>query len=258
MDEKIMNKKGQIAIFVIVAVIIVASIIIFFFLRRAPIAVGEARFDPEQYIKECIGPRINDAVDIILPQGGFLEPKNFKVYNDTKISYLCKHTGYFEPCVNQHPMLISEINEEVKSFISPIVESCFGSMKAELKKRQATVELEDTKNISVFMAPGKVFATILKDVKLIEKETTRTFDKFDIETISPAYDLANIAIEIANNEAKYCHFMYDGYMVLYPRWDIRLFMMSDFTKIYTIKDKESKEIMNIAIRGCAMPPGMLV
>jgi hypothetical protein len=256
MDEKIINKKGQVAIFVIVAVIVVASIMLFFFLRRAPVGVGEAAFDPEQYIQQCVRPSINDAIDIILPQGGFLNPLSFKIYNDTKIAYICKTDGYYVQCVTIHPMLINEINAEIKLYISPVVESCFASMKTELEKRQATIEFEDTKNISVSMAPGKVFATVVKNIKITEKETTRTFEKFDVEITSPIYNLASIAVNIAEHERNYCYFEYVGYMAEDISVDIRKFMMSDATKIYTIKDRASGKIMNIAIRSCAMPAGI--
>ena len=252
-----MNKRGQIAIFVIIAAVVVSSIVIFFFLRRAPVGVGEASFDPEQYIQQCVGPSINDVVDIILPQGGFLNPLSFKVYNDTKVAYMCKTDGYYgEKCQNIHPMLISEINGEIKSFISPVVESCFESMKTELGKRQAIVELENTNEIDVSMTPGKVFATVVKNIQITEKETTKTFDKFDIETTSPIYNLASVAMNIADHEAKYCYFEYVGYMAFDTSVDIRKFMMSDSTKIYKIKDRASEKIMNIAIRSCAMPAGL--
>ena len=250
------NKKGQVAIFVIVAAVIVASIMLFFFLRRAPVGVGEATFDPEQYIRQCIGPSISEVVDIILPQGGFLNPLSFKVYNDTKIAYICKTEGYYVQCVTIHPMLISEINNEIKSFISPIVKNCFDSLRDELEKRQAIVEMGDSEEIDVSMAPGKVFATVVRNVKITEKETTRTFDKFDIETASPIYNLASVAANIADHERNYCYFEYVGYMAVDTSVDIRKFMMSDSTKIYTIKDIESGKIMNIAIRSCAMPAGL--
>ena len=63
-------------------------------------------------------------------------------------------------------------------------------------------------------------------------------------------------MEISNQEAKYCYFEYVGYMLLYPKMDIEKFAMSDSTKIYTLKDKKSDKEMNIAIRSCAIPPGI--
>ena len=87
-------------------------------------------------------------------------------------------------------------------------------------------------------------------------EETRDFEKFDFQFSSPIFNLANIAIEIADQEAKYCYFEYVGYSIIYPRYQISLFTMSDSTRIYTIKDTKTKKEMNIAIRGCALPQGL--
>ena len=89
-----------------------------------------------------------------------------------------------------------------------------------------------------------------------ERGNTQIIDGFDVQIISPLYDLVNVAVEIANQEAKYCYFEYVGYQVLYPNFDIRKFAFSEGTKIYTIKDKYSDKEMNIAIRSCAIPPGI--
>ena len=44
-------------------------------------------------------------------------------------------------------------------------------------------------------------------------------------------------------------------MILYPEYDIRVYMMEDTTKIYTIENKKTGEILKMAIRGCVMPAG---
>ena len=206
-------------------------------------------------IEKCVQDSVNAAVERMLPQGGFLNPTSYKIYNDTNVSYICLNKGYFVPCTNQHPMLINEMKNEIYNYINPRVEQCFASMKKEYEKMRWVVELGNM-NLTIEMAPGRIFVDIEREIRATKNEVTSTFEGVDIEVINPAYDLANIAIDIANNEAKYCSFEYVGYMVLYPTWDIRIFTLSDYTKIYTIKDKATGKKMNIAIRSCAMPPGM--
>ena len=46
-------------------------------------------------------------------------------------------------------------------------------------------------------------------------------------------------------------------MVLYPEYDIRVYMMEDTTKIYTIKNKKTGETLKMATRGCALPAGLI-
>lgn len=254
--EKTRNKRGQIAIWVIIAVIIIAGITLYFLLEKKPIWGAAAEFDIEPYMESCTTDSVNEAVEIMLPQGGFLEPKNYRLYDKTKIAYLCENPGFFKPCTNQHPMLINEMKEEIRKYITPKVEQCFESMKLEAQKRNWKLEL-GTMNLSVAMAPDRIFVNILRETNVTKDSEVRTFNNYDIEIISPAYDLANVAIEIANNEAKYCAFLYTGYILLYPRWDIKLDTLTSVpTKIYEIEDKNSGKKMNIAIRSCALPTGI--
>ena len=85
---------------------------------------------------------------------------------------------------------------------------------------------------------------------------TMKYNEFNADIKSPLYNLAKIAIEIASQQAKFCYFEYVGYMILYPRYSIDVFAMSDSTKIYSIEDRESGKKLNIAIRSCAIPPGI--
>ena len=76
--------------------------------------------------------------------------------------------------------------------------------------------------------------------------------------ISPLFDLANIAREIVNQEAKYCNFEYLGFMLFYPRFNIdkkAVGSAETTSKIYIIEDRATNKRLFIAIRSCAIPPG---
>ena len=47
-------------------------------------------------------------------------------------------------------------------------------------------------------------------------DTVREFNVFNANVIHPLYDLAEVAMEIANQESKYCNFDNLGFMVFYP------------------------------------------
>ena len=172
-----------------------------------------------------------------------------------KVAYLCENIGNYKPCINQHPMLLNEIKEEIRTYVSPRIEQCFSELKNEIEKKKGTVSYGPM-SVDVLLGPTRVYLKIDKKITVKNWDDTRTFDSLSFEMVNPVYDLANVAIEIASQEAKYCYFEYVGYMVLYPQFDIRVHMMSDSTSIYTIKDKKSGKEMNIAIRSCAIPPGI--
>lgn len=253
-----MNKRGQIAIWVIIALILVVSIILFLLIERktsSPTEVIVKEVNPKQYIDQCVRNYVKEAVDIMLPHGGFVEPGHSKLYNNINVSYLCYNKGNYLPCINQHPMLMGKIQSEIKSYIEPRVGMCFEDLKRELEKRKSSVSLGEM-TIDVSLAPGKVYVYVDREFVVSKNAVSSRFEKFDVEMFNPVYDLSNVAIKIANDEAKYCYFEYVGYMILYPEFKITKFPMSDSSIIYSITDKKSGDEMNIAIRGCAIPPGI--
>jgi len=153
------SKKGQIAIWVILALVLVGAILLFAFMQKKPLAGGAAGFEIEPYIQQCVSQAVNEAVEIMLPQGGFLSPANFRIYNDTNISYLCLHTGFFKPCINQHPMLINEMSREIEGYIKPRVDSCFNSLSKEVDNKNGELTLGEM-SFNVSMAPEKIFVNI--------------------------------------------------------------------------------------------------
>ena len=255
---RIRNEKGQMTIWVILAIALVVSMVIFFTIESGgpKISIGaDKEFSPESYIEKCVRSSVNDVVDVILPRGGFIDDKNVKMYDGINVSYLCLTNGYYEPCVNQHPMLLNEIEEGIRMNAGPDIEQCFADLKAELEGKNWEVSMK-LMDIGVNIVKGKIILDIERKVTISKDDNIQSFDNFEVKVISPLYDLVNTAIEISNEEAKYCYFEYVGYMVIYPKIDINKYAMSDSTKIYTIKDKKSEKEMNIAIRSCAIPPGI--
>ncbi|MEK6819422.1 MAG: hypothetical protein AABY10_05835, partial [Nanoarchaeota archaeon] len=130
MDDKM--KKGQVTIMIIVAIAIVAFILIFFLLKtkiKIDLPGGsESVFDYESYAKKCVRDYTEEALDLMIKQGGFLQPKNGKLFNNTNIEYLCYSKANYEKCVNQHPLLIKEMKIELKEYLGPKIKECLLDM----------------------------------------------------------------------------------------------------------------------------------
>lgn len=250
------SRRGQVAIFVILGVLIVGMIILFFTLGRDLFTISSGEeFNVEGYISKCVRQETGDVLETILPQGGFIDPKNFKNYNDAKVTYLCENVNNYEPCVNQHPLLVSEIEAEIKENIEDKIAECFIVLDDELDSRNY-VYSGGLKGIDVILKPDFVEVEVLTDLSLSKGDSNWNFDSFSTRVRNPIYDLATVASEIARQEGKYCYFEYLGFSLLYPEFDIRVESLSDSTKIYTIEDKGSGLKMNVAIRGCAIPQGV--
>ncbi len=264
MDEKIVFsrlKQGQVTIWVILAIVLVVSMALFFTLVRDIDFVqppeGESIFDVQASLDSCVQKYTTEVVDIMLPQGGFVEPKNAKFFDNTNIEYLCENIGYYRACVQQHSMLLREMEQEIVSYLTPRVSGCLNEMKQKVKERQGKIVIEPGEpRISVNLEPDRILVKTEKQMKLSKSGQTRTYDSFESVVIHPAYDLGSVAVEIAAQEAKYCYFEYVGYKITYPRFTITKYVASDSTKIYTIVDTKSEKKMNIAIRSCSIPAGL--
>ena len=261
-----LKNRGQIAIWIIIGIVLVGSILVFFTIDKDAglITPGESEsvFDMQSFLDECTAQYTESALELMLPQGGFIAPTNYRYFNNTKIAYLCENIGYFEPCVNQHPLFIKEIENEIDLEITPKISDCLRQMKFEFENQQGKITFNDeteTPEIKVDLNEDVIKIEIEKKTTIEKQGEKRVFEKLTSTVKSPIYNLASIAAEIASQEARYCYFSNDGYSILYPRYNVSRYAISDDfggAKIYSIEDSKSGKVMNIAIRSCAIPPGL--
>ena len=251
--------KGQVTIWVVVAVILVSSIILFFFIERGPepgrVSGGVSGFDAQTFLSNCIIPEVERNVNLMLPQGGFIQPESSVFFDNLEIEYLCKNDGFYEPCIQQHPRLLSEMEEEIHISVLPKIVSCFDEMEEVFEDRGSEVVYDGAVELEVDSASDVIYLNIKRKTSIGKEGEVRRFDNFVIEIKNPMHNLGSIAIEIADQEARYCNFEYVGYGILYPRYRISKSVSSNQDKIYNIEDLKSGKEMNIAIRGCAIPAG---
>jgi len=220
--KKNFSKKSQITIWVVIALLLVSIILLFFMLKskKTEIKISEPTIkQPEQYIKNCIKENVLNAVDIMLPQGGYISPTNYKLYENNKVGYLCYTNKYYHPCINQQPLYIEFLEQEIHDYVKPKIEDCFYSLREEYEKNKYDV-VEGPLSLQINLAPKQINVNVEKKFEITKNEETRKFNKFNVKINSPLYDLAVVAQEIASQEAKYCYFEYLGYSLLYPQVSI--------------------------------------
>ena len=250
-----MNSRGQVTIFVIVAVILVAIISVILFLKGNKTSFREQDFDdPQTYLSSCIKERASLIIEQMLTGGGFTIPKDTVLYNAKQITYLCKNINNFDPCINQYPLYVTQLEKEFDSNIQDDAEQCFASLKQELTDKNYDVESGPV-NVEAHFKPETVEIVLKSDLTLSKGDTSKKYERFDTYVLSKIQSIGFVVNEIVAQEAKWCYFSNDGFMLLYPEYDIRVYMMEDTTKIYTIKNKKSSETLRMATRGCAIPAG---
>jgi len=257
-----MKKGGQVTIFIIIGIVIISAIALFLFFRTGiSLDIGKGReINPTSFLDSCIEDKVKEAVEIISLQGGYISNplhKTFKFEDEKEfrdISYLCYTQNYYVPCVNQEPMLIQHLEDEIKSYISDEVNLCFDRLTSSLKKQNYDVD-ETYRGFEVELMPKKVIINIDAELTLTKSGETSKEENFKIIIPSRFYDLAIVVQEIISQEARFCNFEYIGFMLLYPEFKIDKFRTSDSTIIYTIGHEDSEEKFRFAVRTCVIPPG---
>ncbi|MAG02496.1 hypothetical protein CMI42_04105 [Candidatus Pacearchaeota archaeon] len=247
------QKRSQITIFVIVASIIVVSVIIIFLLIKGPEVRVLDENNPQAFIESCTREAVEEAIEILSKQGGDIKPKGSLNYEDEEIAYLCYNINFYERCVNQRPLLIEHIENEITEFIKPKVGNCFFNLESNLRGRYEieTGEME----LRTVLQPKTVIVEIDKGFKMTRNEEVRDFEGFKMSKVHPIYDLAEIGMKIVNQESKYCNFDELGHMILYPEYDIKKFILGDANLVYRVSERGTGEEFNFAIRSCALPAG---
>ena len=246
----ISERKGQIAIFIIIAIILIVVIILFFVLRQRAVpevpGVPPGLPDPEAYIEKCARDSANDALDKMMLQGGYINPENYVEYEDKNISLLCDTNLLFTPCINQEPLYLRHLREEILDYIEPEIEECFDEIEQQYKDEQYIVSVEKP-GIDLQLKTGKVEIDIDSEFVITKGDTTIRYEAFSTIFNHPIYDLGKIAVEIVNQEVQFGSFQHIGYSLTYYPYMVDYDRIGDY-EIYEIKDDVSGEELYIAIR----------
>lgn len=254
-NKKVMNRRGQITIFIILALILVVSIFLIFLLRKEPSLEIINEESPQSFIESCTKDAVEEALDILMSQGGYLEPKISVMHLGKNITYLCYNANSYLPCVNQRPLLVEHIQKEITTYIEPRISNCFQTLKSKLEPKYE-VELGEMK-LNTTLRTKQVVVNIDRDFKMVRGDKIISFEKFKIGLIHPIYELSKTTMEIINQESQYCNFDTLGFMIFYPEYDIRKFRNSDSDLIYNVKEVASNKEFVFAIRSCASPAGLV-
>ncbi|MEM3405687.1 MAG: hypothetical protein QW117_01800 [Candidatus Pacearchaeota archaeon] len=263
-----MKNKSQTTLFVIVSILIVSTILLFFFITRGKTILKPeiSYIEPEEYIKKCAKDSVTDAINILLDQGGNLNPKNYLIFENKKVSFLCYNRNYYSSCIIQYPLLVNHIENEIIDYSLPKIKDCLYNLSKNYKERGYEIDYDQPK-LEIKLKPNKVDINILfqKGLIISKEDSLKKYDEIKTYISSPIYDLADLALEIASQEAKYCYFSVLGYSLLYQRIEVKVTPSLrtlnnperiERGKIYILKDIYSGKKFYFAVRGCEIPPGI--
>ena len=247
-------KHGQVTIFIILGLVIIVGIIIGFILMRNVGVDSPTILNPRDAVGKCVRDAIEVSIERVLIGGGEIIPSQSIMYQGEEWNYLCYQADYYQGCYNIHPMLESLIEEEIKLDSMNEIQACFDAMALDFKDKGYDVSGGAT-SYSIDLLPGYVDIKLRKKVDIVKDKTAQSFEDFNERVPSAIYNLVQIARDVVNSESQYCHFEYNGYMLLYPKYDIRRIDYSD-SKIYRLIDRRTGDEFKFAVRSCAFAPGI--
>jgi hypothetical protein len=250
-----MKKKGQVALFVIIALAIIGIVLVLIFYRQAGPVVGPtgAAFTPQTYLRACIEPEIKPVMENLANQGGYSNLEGALMYKGDKIKYLCYTSDYYETCVVQQPMIKEHFEKELNSALKDTINQCVQGLKEEYENRRYKVTMRNQD--AQIMLSLKQINIIYDTAMTITKDSTRTYDSFEVGIESNMYDLIMIAQNIVQYEAVLGDSEITEYIKYYPDIIITKDKLSDGSKVYVIKNVVSQESFRFASRSLSWPAG---
>ena len=250
-----MNKKrGQVTIFIIIAILIVAGILVAMWLLGRSDVDAPGEMSPTEFVQSCARGVVEDSVEKILANGGEVVPTQSIMYQGEAYNYLCYQGDYYFGCYNIHPMLEEQVEAEIDRDTRDEVLRCFGRLEEDYISKGYNFD-GGNGSYSLDLLPGEVRLNLKMDVEISRDGTAQSFRDFDTRVSSPIYDLVRVAREIVNSESQFCHFEYNGYMLLYPKFNIQRWDYVD-SKLYRVIDRATGDEFKFAVRSCAYPPGI--
>ncbi len=252
------NNKSQITIFVIIALIIVVSIALIFVLVKPSGTIISPAGNPQGYIEKCMSDSAKTAVTLLLPSGGYvnLQEPNLN-YSGRKIAFLCYTQANNELCINKEPMLANRIENEIKDYTSPKIESCFNTLKKQLANYNP--QFGET-NLEIKINPKQISMQLNKDVSYTKDGQTIVIKKFNAAINSKMWDFVSISNRIINEEltckcgVDTCNAYIVKISLQNPGFEVGKFMTGNNEEIYSIQDELSKDKFVFAVRNCVRLP----
>jgi hypothetical protein len=254
LKEVFLLKKGQVAIFIIIAVLAVGAILSIYFLNRG-IRTTE-RFEetnPQTFIQNCIEDDLKNAVEKVSLQGGVIDPEGYTEYQGNKIQYVCYTAEDFKPCEVQIPFLEQRIESEIEKEITPSADFCFSQLLRNYENKGYSVKMEKG-SLTVDLLPKKIFV-VFGNVVTVTKGNTQRFDNFNIVLDNNLYELVGISSSILKLETLVGESSLDFYNDNYRWISVEKKDRDDGTKIYIVKDTRTGDKFQFASRSVVWSPG---
>jgi hypothetical protein len=229
------NKKGQLTIFIIIAILIVAFVVIFFMFRESkeaeePFLIPESQlYDIKNSIGGCLEITSIDGIRLAGMQGGYIfPPENSLETNLSTIAY-----GYYR---GENTLIsLNKIQNEIESYVELAMPLCFDEYMFEdlsITSNNLNTEVKINSNSVSFLIDYPISIT-KESATLILEEEYRTEIPIRLGKI---HKKANELIEKEKENPLYIELTY----LTNSDYDISILSYKKNVLIYSITDENSQ------------------
>jgi len=245
-----MNKRGQVAIFIILGIVVVVGILVSVFWVRPTYFF---RDDGGLNFEECVEDAVEQAVVELGGKAGLIDPKFTYSYDGEELTYLCYSNEYYETCSVQVPFLKNVFDEQIEVLIRDRIDLCYANSVDDLRGEGYSV-VEGVLVYDVLIEPSVVRVEI-------EAPTVvggSSFARFNVRVNSPIYEMVMIATSILQFEARYGDSDVDSMRIYYPDYFIEKIKRGDGTTVYILENMIYGNKFKFASRSLVWPAGYVV
>lgn len=248
------NKRGQVTIFIIIAIFLVAGValVLIFFSDQIFSNPDLTGSDPVTYISTCMEDSIEEDLEIMLIQGGYLQnPLNisFKIGNENyyDISYLC-YSEDDSYCEIQQPSIINKMESELETSLDEEAQDCFELFLNSLEEEGYTVS-GNYNSLSVDIKDGEIVFELDSELTYTKEDDSSRVEDISFDYYSEAWGIGKVVQDIMKKESKVGTFDRFDYMDKHAEYYINLYITLNSTKIYSIENENSGEEFRFAVKG---------
>ncbi len=254
MQNKWVNKRGQVTIFIIIAIIIVGIVLVYFLFLKPKSVID---FGDKPDFEGCVNDVISTSLVKLGTQGGYASPGLYHTYQDERISYLCYTNLYYKRCSSQTPFLDSHFESELRKDAEQEIKNCYTNSLEELQKRGYSVVSQQEPEVSIDIGFNKINTKLKAPVVLTSEGNVggQSFTEFNIEMASQMPQIIQIAGSILEEEIRIGESNINELMFYYPDIVIDAVGRDDGSIIYIIENIKTNDKFQFAIRNFVFPPG---
>ncbi len=201
-----MQKRGQIAVFVIIGIVLLILIALIFVGRKefgfgiSKIVFLKNKIDPlQKNIQDCVDKSIDTNGKLFAKQGGDFGPSRYVLYENIKVKYLCYNIQNSNKCINMMPTF-ETMTEQLSKKINDDVNNCINK---DLFKSGLSYDVITNGELETeIQTIGDSVKVIVKyDVTLSKDESEQKLGNVEKEIELPLKELYDVTFDVVNNHA---------------------------------------------------------